>query len=229
VKAYILDRDRYKCQSGQKVKHRDKLHVHHIKFRSEGGTDTPTNLITLCETCHDNLHKGGFEIKAKASKTKQATEIGIVKSQLKKMWAFEETFGFETKFKREQVLELPKSHYFDAVAIYCEEGEWVERYDQVFFKRHVSSGDYQQTKGIRSHLKIPTGKLFGLKKFDLIKTPKGVGFVKGKRSTGFFALMDINNKVISASVNVKKNAVRLTARTTTLTQLKGGCELGLPA
>jgi hypothetical protein len=89
----------------------------------------------------------------------------------------------------------------------------------VFFKRHVSAGDYQQTKGIRSQLKIPTGKLFGLRKFDLVKTAKGTGFVKGKRSIGFFTLMDIHNNTLTASVSVKKNAVRLNARTTTLTQL----------
>jgi 5-methylcytosine-specific restriction endonuclease McrA len=49
LKAFILHRDNYKCQSRQKVKHSDKLHVHHILFRSKGGTDTPDNLITLCE------------------------------------------------------------------------------------------------------------------------------------------------------------------------------------
>ena len=89
----------------------------------------------------------------------------------------------------------------------------------VYYKKHVSSGDYQQTNGARSEKSIPTGKLFGLRKFDLIQTPKGVGFVKGKRSTGFFALENILGEKISASANVKKNTTRLSARTTTLTQL----------
>nr|NGX30603.1 hypothetical protein [Candidatus Anoxychlamydiales bacterium] len=66
--------------------------------------------------------------------------------------------------------------------------------------------------GIRSELKIPTGKLFGLKKFDLVKTSKGVGFVKGKRSSGFFAISDINGTIISDSVNIKKNISRTQAR-----------------
>ena len=219
VKAFVLHRDSYKCQSGRKVKHSTKLHVHHKVFRSQDGTDAPSNLITLCETCHSDLHAGKFELKEKKSKTKHATEIGIIKSTLKQCWDFEETFGYETKFKREQVLQLPKTHYFDAVAICCEDGELVQLASTVFYKRHVANGDYQQTKGIRSEKRIPVGKLFGLRKFDLVKTCKGTGFVKGKRSSGQFALMDIHNNTLTASVNVKKNMVRLTARTTTLTQL----------
>jgi 5-methylcytosine-specific restriction endonuclease McrA len=219
VKAFVLHRDNYQCQSGRKVKHSKKLHVHHVIFRTNGGSDMPGNLKVLCETCHDDLHKGKFELIAKKSKTKQATEIGIVKAQLKKQWDFEETYGYETKFKREQVLQLPKTHYNDAVAICCEDGELVQSAAYVYHKRHVASGDYQQTKGSRSEKRIPTGKLFGLKKHDFIRTPQGSGFVKGKRSTGYFALENIFGDKVHASANIKKNTVRLTARTTTLTQI----------
>jgi len=83
---------------------------------------------------------------------------------------------------------------------------------------HVASGDYQQTKGIRSEKKIPTGKLFGLNKHDFVQTPQGTGFVKGKRSPGYFALETILGEKIHASANIKTNRVRITARTTTLTQ-----------
>jgi len=215
VKAFVLHRDGYRCQSGRKAPHSQKLHVHHINFRSKGGTDAPGNLIALCNSCHDKLHEGEFEIKGSRSKTKHATEIGIVKSQLKKQFGeFEETYGYETKFKREQILQLPKSHYYDAIAICCE--ELVDPLPVVYFKKHVAKGDYQQTKGSRSEKRIPTGKLFGLRKFDYIQTPKGKGFIKGKRSTGFFAISNLNGKVISPSVNVKKNCIRLQARTTTL-------------
>lgn len=220
VKAYVLHRDGYQCQKCKTKK--GKLHVHHVVFRSNGGTDTPSNLITLCEGCHDKLHNGEFQIKGSRSKTKHATEVGVVTSQLKKRFGdFEETFGYETKFKREQILQLPKSHHFDAVAICCEEGEIVELSDNIYFKKHVSNGDYQQTKGSRSEKRIPTGKLFGLRKFDYIQTPKVTGFIKGKRSTGFFAISDLEGKVINPSVNVKKNCTRLTARTTTLIERRG--------
>ena len=32
------------------------LHVHHIKYRSEGGSNDPDNLITLCFKHHDTVH-----------------------------------------------------------------------------------------------------------------------------------------------------------------------------
>jgi 5-methylcytosine-specific restriction endonuclease McrA len=32
---------------------------HHIIFKSQGGHDTPENLITLCRDCHDNAHGKG--------------------------------------------------------------------------------------------------------------------------------------------------------------------------
>lgn len=215
VKAYVLHRDGYQCQKCKTKK--GKLHVHHIVFKSNGGTNAPSNLITLCKLCHDKLHNVEFEIKGVRSKTKHATEIGVVKSQLKKQFGdFEETFGYQTKFKREQVLQLPKSHYFDAIAICCEEDEIVDLSDSVYFKKHVAKGDYRQTKGSRSEKKIPTGKLFGMRKFDYIQTPKGIGFVKGKRSTGFFTISDLEGNVISPSVNVKKECIRLQSRTTTL-------------
>lgn len=218
VKSFVLARDNYKCQSGQKCEHSQKLHVHHIIFRSKGGSDAPENLITLCEKCHKDLHDGKFVLKTKKSRTKHATEIGILKSRLKTSLDFTETFGYETKFKREKVLGLPKEHYFDAVAICCEDDEFVNPSETVYFKRHVAKGDYQQTKGSRSEKRIPVGKLFGLKKHDFIQTPQGSGFVKGKRSSGYFALETITGEKVHASANVKKNTVRLTARTTTLIQ-----------
>lgn len=33
------------------------LHIHHLKFRSRGGKDTPENMITLCGYCHDAIHR----------------------------------------------------------------------------------------------------------------------------------------------------------------------------
>lgn len=217
TKTFVLDRDNYKCQHCKGKSNEKRLEVHHIVFRSNGGTDAPDNLITLCKCCHEGLHDGKFEIKGKPSKTKHATHISIIKSQLKKLWEFTETFGYLTKYVREKVLSLPKTHYNDGVAIATDNPE-VQLSDTVYFKRHVSSGDYQQTKGNRSQIKIPTGKLFGMRKFDLIKTPKGIGFVKGKRSTGYFAISDIHGNVIHASANVKKNSKRIQARKTTLTE-----------
>lgn len=219
VKAYVLDRDGYTCQHCRGKSKDSRLHCHHIVFRSNQGTDAPENLITLCETCHKALHKGEFKLPERRSNTKHATEVGIVKSLIKKSgWSFEEVFGYETKFRREQVLGLEKTHYFDAVAICCGNKQTVEPDDTVYFKKHVPAGDYQQTKGKRSEKNIPTGKLFGLRKFDLVKTEKGIGIVWGKRSSGYFSISDIFGNKMSESVNVKKKCRRLSARSTTLVQ-----------
>jgi RRXRR protein/HNH endonuclease len=220
TKAYVLARDNYTCQHCKGKLKDAKLECHHIIFRSNGGPDTPENLIVLCKTCHEDLHAGTFNITKHQASTKHATEIGIVKSQLiKSDWDFKETFGYETKYKRDQVLGLPKTHYNDAIVICCKDNvQHLQTSNVVYFKKHVCKGDYQQTKGKRSEKKIPTGKLFGLRKFDLIKTMKGLGFAKGKRSSGYFSIMDIFGQTIVDSVNVKKDCMRVIARTTTLIQ-----------
>lgn len=210
VKAFVLNRDNYTCQKCKTTK--GELHVHHIIFRSKGGSDTPDNLITLCESCHEKLHKGEFEIKGTRSKTKHATEMGIIKSQLKKKFGeFIETFGYETKFKREHLLNLQKTHYNDAVAICCEEGEFVEPLNYYFVKKYVSKGDYQQTKGVRSEKKIPTGKLFGFRKFDKVKYLDKTYFIKGRMSTGFAILMDIEGKKVDLKPIPKFNLMKKVA------------------
>jgi hypothetical protein len=175
-------------------------------------------LICLCNTCHDALHRGKFQLPKRRSITKHATEVGIIKSQIKKSeWNFIETFGYKTKFKREQILKLPKTHDFDAVSICAD--QIIELENIVDFKKHVSKGDYQQRTGKRSEKIIPTGKLFGIRKFDLIDTEQGIGFVKGKRSSGYFAITDIIGNKIHDSAKVK-DCKRLRARRTTLLEQK---------
>ena len=96
----------------------------------------------------------------------------------------------------------------------------MELEDVFYLKKHVSKGDYQQRTGKRSEKVIPTGKLFGVRKFDLIKTEKGAGIVKGKLSSGYFAITDIMGNKIHDSINVKLNCERLRAGTTTLIEQK---------
>ena len=57
VKFYVRKRDKYTCQRCKKSlkdlkKNNIQLQVHHIKPKSQGGTDVPENLVTLCEHCH---------------------------------------------------------------------------------------------------------------------------------------------------------------------------------
>ena len=105
------------AKENQKTK---TLEVHHIIFRSENGSDAEDNLMTLCKTCHDALHRGEVTLKKKGKKKGQlhhATQMNSIRIQLLKRTNGEETFGFVTKEHR-QLMGLPKEHFFDA-ACYC--------------------------------------------------------------------------------------------------------------
>ena len=191
----VLYRDNYTCQICSK-KHA-RLEVHHIIFRSHGGSDEESNLMTLCEDCHRKIHNGTMILTKKPKKLnlKYATHMSIIRSQLLKNYPEAvETFGFVTKENRNH-LELPKDHYTDACVI-ASSGNPFTLNDEIFYKRRVAKGDYQLTKGIRGEQSIPTGKIQGFRKFDKVKYLGNEYFIKGRMSSGFGILMDIfNNKI----------------------------------
>ena len=194
-KEAILNRDNYTCQIC-KAKN-TRLEVHHIIYRSNGGTDDENNLITLCKDCHKKIHSGEIKVnlKPKALKLKEATHMNIIRNQLLKRYPDAiETFGFVTKENRNN-LKLEKDHYIDACVI-ASGGKRFKPNDEIFYKRRVSKGDYQLCKGNRGEQKLPTGKIQGFKKFDKVEYMKDIYFIKGRMSSGYAVLMDIfNNKV----------------------------------
>lgn len=104
TKAMVLNRDNYTCQYC-KGKHKDgKLEVHHIVFRSQGGSDEESNLITLCHTCHKSLHKGKINLKLSGKvkgNLKYATQMNSIRKQLFRLYPDAiETFGYVTKANR---------------------------------------------------------------------------------------------------------------------------------
>ena len=199
TKAYVLSRDNYTCQHCKGKNKDSKLEVHHIIFRRDGGSDEQENLITLCKTCHDKLHGGGISLK-KIGKVKgqlkHVTQMNSIRVQLLKQVECEETFGFITKEHR-QLLNLPKEHYMDAVAIACRGNAIQFKTNSVLLKKCVADGDYQKTKGVRSEQKIPTGKIQGFRKFDKVKYLGKEYFIKGRMSTGYAILMDIEGNKIN--------------------------------
>jgi len=214
TKEFILYRDNHTCQiCGCKNK---KLQVHHIIERSKGGTDDPKNLTTLCVECHDKVHSGVIEnLKVRRSITKNADHVNIISSQIKKHFGdYISTFGYETKYKRE-LMGLPKTHYNDALAICLNDEEAksnnIKLLNYYYVKKMVAKGDYKQTRGSRSEIKIPTKKLFGFRKFDKVKTPKGIGFVKAKRARGYFHICDVFGNTVVDGINAKK-ITRVSAR-----------------
>lgn len=124
IRAYILHRDGYTCQNPD-CKNKAKqplLQVHHIQYRSNGGSDQPANLITLCNKCHTQKNHGGFLLtwKPKVRGFKDATFMNIVRWKLvdilKEMYDVDVTYGYLTK-ARSYELNLEKTHSTDAFCI----------------------------------------------------------------------------------------------------------------
>lgn len=194
TKAMVLNRDNYTCQCC-KGKHKDsKLEVHHIIFRSQGGSDEDSNLITLCHTCHKDLHSGTINPKLKGKSKgnlKYATQMNSIRKQLFKLYPNAiETFGYVTKANR-LVLGIDKEHYYDACTI-ATQGNIFTIKSNLYKKKCVSDGDFQKTKGIRSEQPIVTDKICGFRKFDKVRYFGNDYFIKGRMSTGYAILMDID-------------------------------------
>ena len=198
TKAFVLNRDGHTCQHCKgKTKDR-RIEVHHIIYRSKSGSDEESNLITLCKTDHDALHQGQIALKGgkKRGQLRHATQMNSIRVQLlKALPSAEETFGFITKEHR-QLMGLPKEHHFDAVAIASQGNPVRFRTTTVLYKKSISDGDYQQTKGRRSEQRIPTGKICGFRKFDKVKHLGKEYFIKGRMSTGYAILMGISGEKV---------------------------------
>lgn len=120
LREYILHRDGHKCQNPN-CKNKSKtiiLCVHHIIYRSNGGTDDPNNLITLCDKCHTPKNHEGFlkTWRPKVKPLREATFMNIVRWRLVNTLDCEHTYGCVTKTKR-IAYGIEKSHVNDAFVI----------------------------------------------------------------------------------------------------------------
>lgn len=196
AREHALVRDKYTCQCCGKKNCR--VEAHHIVFRSKGGSNDLENYVTLCEDCHKAVHSGEIDLKLKGKRRgtlRYATQMSIIRNMLFKKYSDAiETFGFVTKENREN-LGLKKDHYLDACVI-ASGGVKFEQSDVLYRKRCVSRQDRQLCKGIRGEKRMPTGKVFGFKKFDKVKYLGKECFIKGRRRNGAFVLMTIDGNPI---------------------------------
>jgi len=204
TKAKVLNRDGYTCQYCKGKKRDSKLEVHHIVYRSNGGSDEEDNLVTLCHACHKGVHNGTVKLKLSGKRKgqlKHATQMNSIRIQLLKRYTDAvETFGYITKANR-ILLGIDKDHYLDACIIAGGGYKFTIKQDILYKKKCVSDGDFQQTKGVRSQQRIPTGKIYGFRKFDKVKYLGKEYFIKGRMSSGYTILMDIEgNKVDFSSM-----------------------------
>ena len=118
----VLWRDGYKCQR-PKCKSTTRLQAHHIVKRSHGGSNTPSNGITLCQKCHKDLHEGKWMLLNTPKMFKYPTHLQQGKWYLwdeliKLDLSVTRCFGFQTRFWRKQI-KLEKSHVNDAISMVC--------------------------------------------------------------------------------------------------------------
>ena len=72
-----------------------------LNLEVKGGTDNPSNLITLCEKHHKQLHEGKIKLDIKKHKElKTATIMNVIRKRLLEYFPEAiETFGYKTKVK----------------------------------------------------------------------------------------------------------------------------------
>jgi N6-L-threonylcarbamoyladenine synthase len=155
-----LWRDRYKCQH---CKSEADLQAHHIKPKSQGGTNNIKNGITLCETCHKALHAGEWSLKKIPGHFKYPAHTQQGKSWLfnqlqKRFKKVEICFGWMTAKARRE-LNLEKDHHSDASAMIGANE----------YQCQVYSIKPRRTKVDLHHPTRTCNERFGFRRMDIIK------------------------------------------------------------
>jgi hypothetical protein len=215
VREYVLWRDSHCCQWCQ-GKSKDKvLNVHHIESRKTGG-DRPDNLITLCETCHNLIHRTQQEhkIEKRSNGLRDATQMGMIRWQIYEQAKGQFpnvhlTYGYLTKHARVEH-GLKKSHIIDAR---CISGyplaqpngtwyliKWVRRNNRQIHKATIRKG------GKRQRNTAPK-QVHGFRLFDCVRYQGTVCFVFGRRSSGYFDLRTLDGHKVHASASHKQLTV----------------------
>lgn len=201
VREYILARDGHKCQHCKGKSKDPILNVHHIESRKTGG-DSPSNLITLCETCHKEYHKGNIDLKVKRGKSlRDAAVMGIMKWKLydelkSRCDNVSMTFGYITKYNRIKY-GIEKSHTSDAFVI--SRNFNAKRIERQYLKRLIRRHNRQIHKmkilkgGKKKNNQAPF-EIFRFRLFDKVLYNNEILFVYGRRKSGNFNIRDFNGE-----------------------------------
>jgi len=222
VREYVLHRDSHKCQSCR-GKSKDKiLNVHHIESKQIGG-DRPDNLITLCETCHSNYHKGKIKLNIKKRKGfKAETFMSIVRWKLINILRnsgenIKHTYGYITKNNRIKN-NIEKTHSSDAFVIAG--GTNHTRLEYNYLIKQVRKNNRKLFKGVRSHIKNTAPRLIhGFQRYDKVLWNNLECFIFGRRKTGYFDIRKLDGTKLHTSVKSKELSL-LESFNTLLTEIR---------
>ena len=216
VREYVLWRDNHTCQCC-KGKSKDKiLNVHHIESRKTGG-NAPNNLVTLCEYCHSQYHKGNIQLPKsikRGASFRDSSFMGIMRwafyNKLKEIYPnVRMTYGYITKNKRIRH-GLPKEHYIDARCI-SDYPEAIHPWDKtiVYYQKKVRCHNRQIHK--MSILKGGYRKrnqadylVKGFRLFDKVKFKGQECFIFCRRVSGSFDVRLLDGAKISPCAGYKK-------------------------
>ena len=226
IREYVLYRDNHTCQCC-KGKSKDKiLNIHHIESRKTGG-NAPNNLVTLCETCHKGYHNGTIKLPKTIKRGvsfKDASFMGIMRwsfyNRLKEIYPnVFMTYGYITKNVRIKN-NLPKDHYIDARCISGNPN--VEPLGYYFYQKKVRCHNRQIhkaniLKGGKKKLNQAPYLVKGFRLFDKVEFGNQIGFIFGRRSSGYFDIRKLNREVIHRSA-LWKNLKLLETRKSLLTE-----------
>jgi 5-methylcytosine-specific restriction endonuclease McrA len=206
LREYLLNKWQRKCAycSVTNV----PLEIEHILPRSRGGSNRASNLALACHAC--NQRKGqqtaaefGFpQVHASARvPLRDAAQVSALKTRvlhdLQVLFGESQvsiTYGYETNYKRIQVLNLSKSHANDAVAIACEMGEVVKPLESVHLIRCLPRGHYQRFNGPHSEHKCwSPRKDHGFQLYELVQVKGQGGYIAGRREKGAFVIKDVTS------------------------------------
>lgn len=208
VKVYVRHRDNHTCQHCKGKTKDPILEIHHLVPKSQGGSDRPDNLITLCKTCHDKVTRGLLKLKVGSSRGFRAeTFMNIIRRKLvdklqKSYNNINATYGYITKAVRQE-LELSKSHINDAFVI---SGGTTQIHNTIqYLVRQVRKQNRKLFKGKRSEtLNIVPRYLFGFQRFDKVKFNRITCFIFGRRRRGYFCLAKLDGKTFKPEPSYKR-------------------------
>lgn len=212
VREYVLYRDNHTCQNC-KGKSKDKvLNVHHIESRKTGG-NSPSNLVTLCETCHNAYHRGEIKLKVKRGKSlRDAAVMNIFKDrlyeELKKLHSIPviRTYGYITKYDRIKYC-VGKSHTDDARMIskmfnakplnYAYRYIQIRKHNRQIYKMKILKGGVLRRNQANYIVK-------GFRLFDVVKLDGKEYYISGRRTNGSFSIRESDCKEFSNGITFRK-------------------------